>query len=223
MKIPENVIIVAKAVLPFLVVMILFIFVGQFGFGKIAGIREEVATAENEQNILTQKLDILKSIQSTGAGSSNLAVTALPDANPALSVISQIKILAGSSGVTLSEVKAGASTLDTTGLSATGVSFNVAGSEAQVQSFINSISSFAPISIVDKIKISESTPGVSLANVSVKSFWAPFPTKVPAITTAITDLTATEKQTLQGLSSLKQPVFVAIQAAPGGRADPFSP
>jgi hypothetical protein len=57
----------------------------------------------------------------------------------------------------------------------------------------------------------------------VKSFYAPFPTKVPAVTSAIPDLTATEKQTLQGLSNLTQPVFVAIQAAPGGKADPFSP
>jgi Tfp pilus assembly protein PilO len=223
MKIQENVIMVIKAVVPLFIVVILFAVVGQFGFGKIAGIRDQISTAQSDQKILSQKLDILKNIQSTGAQSSNLVATALPDGSPALSVISQIKILAGSAGVTLSEVKAGASAVDTTGLSAVSITFNVAGSRSQVESFVNMISSFAPVSVVEKIKISESAPGTALANVSIKSFWAPFPTKVPAITTAITDLTAAEKQTLQGLSSLTQPVFVAVQAGAGGKADPFSP
>ena len=223
MKIQENVIMVIKAVVPFFIVIILFAVVGQFGFGKIAGIRDQISTAQSDQKILSQKLDILKNIQSTGAQSSNLVASALPDGSPALSVISQIKILAGSAGVTLSEVKAGASAVDTTGLSAVNITFNVAGSRTQVESFINLVSSFAPVSVVEKIKISESAPGTALANVSIKSFWAPFPTKVPVITTAITDLTAAEKQTLQGLSSLTQPVFVAVQAGAGGKADPFSP
>ena len=223
MKIQENVIMVIKAVVPFFIVIILFAVVGQFGFGKIAGIRDQISTAQSDQKILSQKLDILKNIQSTGAQSSNLVASALPDGSPALSVISQIKILAGSAGVTLSEVKAGASAVDTTGLSAVNITFNVAGSRTQVESFINLVSSFAPVSVVEKIKISESAPGAALANVSIKSFWAPFPTKVPVITTAITDLTAAEKQTLQGLSSLTQPVFVAVQAGAGGKADPFSP
>jgi hypothetical protein len=223
MKIQENVLIVIKAVVPFFIVIILFAVVGQFGFGKITEIRDQIALAQSNQKVLTQKLDILKSIQSTGAQYSNLVVAALPNASPALSVISQLKILAGNQSVILSEVKAGTSTADTTGLSAVNISFNVAGSRGQVEAFINAINSFAPIAVVDKIKISESTPGSAIANVSVKSFWSPFPTKVPEITSAIADLTPAEKQTLQDLGKLTQPVFVSIQAGGGGKADPFSP
>jgi len=223
MKIQENVITVIKAVLPFFIIVILFAAVGQFGFGKIAVVRDQISSAQSDQKILSQKLDVLKSIQSSGAQFSNLVVAALPDTNPSLSVIAQIKALAGSAGVALSEVKAGSPTVDSTGLSAVNVSFNVIGSRVQVESFIKAIASFAPISVVDKIKISESVLGATLANVSVKSFYAPFPTKVPAVTSAITDLTAAEKQILQGLSSLTQPRFAMIQAGGGGKADPFSP
>jgi hypothetical protein len=223
MKIQENVITAIKAIVPFFIVVILFATVGQFGFGKIVVIRDQIATAQSDQKVLTQKLDILKNVQNAGAESSTLVVSALPDANPALSVFSQIKILAGSVGVTLSGIKAGAPAVDTTGFSTVDIFFNAIGPRNQVESFINAISSFAPISIVDKIKISESAPGAALANVSVKSFWAPFPTKVPEITSAITDLTVAEKQTLQDLGKLTQPVFATVQAGGGGKADPFSP
>ncbi len=223
MKIQENVKIVIKAVLPFIIVIILFVTVGQFGFGRIVEIRNQIAGAQSEQKILTQKLDILENIQSSGTQFSNLAVAALSDSSPSLSVISQIKILAMKEGIVLNQMKASSPTIDPAGLSTISISFNAAGSRTQIESFINAISSFAPISIVDKIKISESAPGAALANITVKSFWAPFPTKVPAVTTAITDLTSAERETLQNLGNLTQPVFVSIQASQGGKADPFSP
>jgi Tfp pilus assembly protein PilO len=223
MKIQKNVLTVIKAVIPFIVVIILFAIVGNFGFGKITEIRDQITAIQSEQKVLTQKLDILKNIQSSGAQSSNLAATALPDSNSSLSVISQIKSLSGQTGVGLSGVKAGSPAVDTTGLSSINISFNLAGSRTQVEQFVNMVSSFAPISIVDKIKISESAPGVALANITVKSFWSPFPTKVPAVTSAIIDLTPAEKQILQSLGSLTQPMFVSIQAGQGGKSDPFSP
>ncbi len=223
MKVQENVLIVIKAVLPFVVVIILFIVVGNFGFGKITEIRDQVAGAQNEQKTLTQKLDVLKNIQTLGAQSSNLVAAVLPDNNPSLSVVSQIKILAGNAGIILSQVKAGSPTVEASGLSAVSITFGANGPRAQVESFINTISSFAPISIVNRIKITESAPGAATANITVKSFWAPFPTKIPPVTSAIVDLTPAEKQTLQNLGSLTQPIFTAIQSSPGGRSDPFAP
>ncbi len=222
MKIQENVLIVIRAIVPFVVVVILFAIVGNFGFGKIVEIRDQIAGAQNEQKILTQKLDILKSIQNSGAQSSTLVAIALPDSNPSLSVVSQIKTLAGSQGVILSQMKTGSPTVDATGLSTVSVSFGVTGSMTQIEFFIAAISSFSPISIVDKIKVSESAPGTALANLTVRSFWAPFPTKVPAVTSAIPDLTPAERETLQGLSSLTQPVFTITPAGQGGRSDPFT-
>lgn len=222
-KIPENVMMVLKAVLPLVVVAILFVVVGQFGFGKISEVRDQIGSAQNDQKILSQKLEVLRNVAATGAQSSNLAVMALPDSNSSLSVIAQIKVLAGREGLTISEIKSGSPAVGTKGLSAVSISFNVAGTRAQIESFITGIGTIAPISIVDKIKMSESTPGTTLASLNIKSFWAPFPTKIPAVTTALTDLTPAEQQILQGLGGLIQPVFSQVVANQGGKTDPFAP
>jgi Tfp pilus assembly protein PilO len=221
-KIPDNVATTLKAVFPFFVVIILFVIVGKFGFGKIVEIRDQIKKTQNDQQVLTQKLDVLRNIEATGEKSSNIAVNALPDTNPSLSVISQIKILSGKIGLTVSEIKAGSPGVNSSGLSQVNVSFKVIGPREQVESFVTEISKIAPITIVDKIKISESTPGTSMGNISVKSFWAPFPTKIPAVDKAISDLTSQEQQTLQSLSELTQPIFTDIPAGEGGRNDPFS-
>ena len=222
-KIPENVMSVIKVILPLLAILLLFVIVGKFGFGKIANIRTQISAAQTEQKVLSQKLNILTNVAATGEQFSNIAVSALPDSNPSLAVVSQLKILAGTDGLLISEVKSGSPANDNTGLSAVSVSFNVIGSRIQIESFINKISSIAPITIVDKIKINESSPGSSVANIVVKSFWAPFPTQIPPVSQAIADLTPDEQQTMQELSDLKQPIFSQIPAAQGGKSDPFSP
>lgn len=221
-KIPDNVMTILKAILPFFVVVALFVIIGNFGFGKISEVRDRIASALADKQVLTQKLDILKNIEVNGEKFSNIAVSALPDTNPSLAVISQVKILSGKVGLTISEIKAGSPGTNTSGLSFVNVSFKVMGQREQIESFITDISSVAPITIVDKIKLSESTPGVSMASVSVKSFWAPFPTKIPAVDKAISDLTPQEQKTLQSLNSLTQPIFTTIPAGVGGKSDPFS-
>lgn len=222
-KIPENAKSVIKVALPLLAVLVLFAIVGKFGFGKISDVRGQVAAAQTEQKVLNQKLNILTNVAVTGEQFSNLAVSALPDSNPALAVISQLKILAGTDGLLISEVKSSAPIEDPTGVSVVNVLFNITGSRVQIESFINKIGSIAPITIVDKIKIIESAPGASTGNITVKSFWASFPAKIPPVSEAISDLTPEEQQVMQDLNVLKQPVFNQIPPAQGGKSDPFSP
>lgn len=221
-KIPENIMSVIKVFLPLLAVILLFVIVGKFGFGKISNIRSQIAIAQKEQKILSQKLNVLTNVAATGEQFSNFAVSALPDSNPSLSVVSQLKILAGGDGLVISEIKSGSPASNATGVSAVNVSFNVFGSRVQIESFINKISTIAPITIVDKIKINESAPGASVGNITVKSFWAPFPTQIPPVSQAIADLTSDEQQIMQDLSTLKQPVFSLVLPTQGGKSDPFS-
>lgn len=222
MKIQQNTLILLKKILPLLGTIILFVIVGQFGFGKIFEIRAQIGTAETNQKTLTQKLDILRNISGTGAQMSNFAVAALPDSNPSLAIMSQIKILAGSNLLAISELKVGSPVVDPTGVSMVGISFNLTGTMTQIESFVESVDNLAPISNVDKIKLSESASGSALGVISVKSFFAPFPTKVPAITQAIPDLTVDEQTTLQNISKFTQPTFSEVPAASAGKTDPFS-
>jgi hypothetical protein len=223
-KIPENIITVVKAFLPLFTIIILFVIVGNFGFGQIGQIRDKVISAESDQKTLTQKMEVLRNVSAQGAQISNFAVAALPDSNSSLAVMSQLRTLAQNQNLFIANIKSSDPTTDPTGLSSVGISFNLSGgSRAQLESFANSLGSIAPITLVVKIKLSEDSPGSALANVSVKSFWAAFPTKIPALTEAISDLTPDEQQLLQKISALTQPVFVQLPpAGGGGRSDPFS-
>lgn len=122
----------------------------------------------------------------------------------------------------MSELKSGSPGFDPSGLSVINISFKLTGPRAQIATFVSDIASIAPITVVNKIKISESSPGLSFATISVKSFWSPFPTKIPAVDKAVSDLTPAEQQTLQDLGSLVQPIFNQVPVGAGGKSDPFS-
>lgn len=223
-KIPENQIIMLKAFLPFLVIIFLFFIVGQFGFGKISDIQTQIQTAQTQANILNQKIQTLNNISQNGAKLSNVASNAMPDSNPDLAVIGQLQLLASTSGLGITQLKAGSPGVDASGLSDVEITFDLSGPWPGIESFLKGISTIAPITLIDKIKISEQSVNSSNDIISVKSFWAPYPKKVPAVTEAIQGLTPSEQQILQTVSALTQPASINLPAVSnGGRSDPFNP
>jgi len=221
--IPENIKIIITSAAPLTIVLILFLITGSFGIGKVTDLRSQVDTASSQQNTLNQKLNILQTVSPSLSSSSNLATTALPSDNAAILTISQLKFLASTNSVTLSGTKSGAAVIDSTGLSRVDITFDVTGTRPQVITFLKSISTIAPISVVDNIKLNENS-GVTRATTTVRAFWSPLPAKLPPVTTALTDLTQDEKDTLNSISALVQPVFLTLPpAGGGGKADPFAP
>lgn len=221
-KIPENVLVIVKAVLPLIVIITLFIILAKIGFGKITEIRGQITEARKDQAVLTEKLDLLRTVAVTGAEDSNIAVNSLPDGSPSLAAIAQIKTLAANSNLILRSVKStaaiGSSTND---LNDVQITFDVLGSKADIENFLVAIDKFAPISLLHSVKITQTT-GVFTADVTVKSFWASLPTKLPSSVEQFTELTVEEKQILADLTNLAQPVFIALPP-PGSefKLDPF--
>ena len=213
-----------SSVLPLLVVVFLFIIVGNFGFSRIAGVRQQISQSQRDKAVLGQKLDLLSTVSATVATEATIASVAVPAGNSVLAVIWQLKTLGVGSGVLLSNIKAAAEVKDESGLSRSDVSFEVSGARSSVLAFLKGISEFAPLVVLDKIKLNE-IGGAVRANIALKSFWSEFPTKLPATTEPITDLTTEERKILGELSALRQPAFVEIPAAAqtSGRSDPFGP
>src|ERR1035437_1222680 len=110
---------ITLAALPLIVSIILFILVGGFGISKINEVRLAVKSAGNDQTTLTQKLNLLQTLSQTAALGENVAVFALPDTNPTLTVLSQLNSLAGANGIVLSKIQSGAATVDNLGLNET--------------------------------------------------------------------------------------------------------
>jgi len=220
--IPENIKIIIASVAPLLIVLILFLVVGNFGLSQVRGIMSKISDAGKTQNILTEKLNLLQAVSTTLGNAPDVATTALPSANSALTAISQLKNLGFSNSIVLTNVKAGSETVDPSGLSKVDITFEIAGPRSQIVAFVKSIPGVAPVILVDSVKLNESQ-GTARATIGVKTFWAPLPATLPTVSTALTDLTADEKKTLTTISSLTQPVFLVLPpASGGGKADPFS-
>lgn len=218
----ESIKMVITSLAPLLIVLLLFAVVGKFGISKVTDLRTQLNSLQKDQTVLSQKLNILQSLSQTLSQGSGFAMSAFPEDNPALTVISQLKRIAPTGGVSLTNIKAGAEVKDKSGLSRVDVSFEATGPRSSVLAFIKDIQTLAPITLVDKVKITE-LGGIAKADVSVKSFWSALPTSIPSVAQPITDLTSQEKSVLGTVSSLLQPSLTNVSPVSGGKSDPFSP
>ena len=208
------------AALPLLIVVILFISLGNFGISRVNALRDQVQIAQTDQSTLNEKLNLLQALSPMAATGMNSAIAALPDSNPSLIATTQLKIAAGSNGVLLSAIRSVGGADDGTGLIGTAITFTVDGGRAQVISFLNSTTQLAPMIVIDNVTSSE-TLGSVKADVKARSFWAPLPVKIPSVTQPITDLTATEKATLTKVTGLTQPAFIEVTPTVGNNPSPF--
>jgi hypothetical protein len=220
-NLPESVKATIKASAPLAVVIILFILVANFGIPRVAGLRDQVTTAQSLKATLSQKLSVLQSFsQSSASGSVTAAVTALPDANPSAIVVSQLKNLASGGGVNISGIKSGSGST-TSSLSGINTSFQATGPRDAVINYLKNIETIAPITVVSSIRLIENA-GVATADVSVVTYWAPNPTVIPSVTQPITDLSASEKQELTQIAGLIQPTVVqSLPSETGVNPAPF--
>lgn len=214
-KLPEGVRQTLIASLPLTIVIILFLVVGNFGISKVLEVRDQIKIAQANEATISQKLNLLQTISGAAATGAISATAALPDSNPSLTVISQLKFIAAQSGVVLSSIKSSVGPLNSAGLTEADISFTADGASFQIFGFLDGTAQIAPITIVDKVKMVESA-GAVRADINVKSFWAPLPKTIPNITQPITDLSANEKLTLTKINALIQPTFVQVTPSQGG-------
>lgn len=210
------------AVVPLIIVIILFLTVGNFGISKIQDIRAQITEGNNTVATLTQKLNILQTLSATATQGSAVAIAAVPDTNPSLIVISQLKSLAAAQGVAISGVKSGSGPMNPSGLGEVDITFTLDGPRGNVFAVLASTATVSPILVLDKVKISESA-GAVRADATVKSFWAALPKAIPAVTQPVTDLTESERKIITSLQALTQPVFteVAPSEVSGVNTAPF--
>jgi len=212
------------AVKPFLVLALL-ITVSLVGFSRglyqIGSLRQESVAAGKSQNILKSKLDMLISNEINVAADANYAVSFLPGENPALLVLYQLRSSAASSGLLLSNFKVGSEMKNAGGFMTVSISFNVEGPLSQILDFVNSIKVISPNVWIAKTEL-DFTGETLQAVIDTKSYWAPFPAKIPALTEPITSLDISEKEIIFNVSGFSQPSFVTLTpGAPRENLNPF--
>lgn len=206
--------------LSIMIVLILVIF--KVGVSRIKTQRAELQKATKNETILGQKQQVLQTIENNILSYADTAITAMPDKNPSLAALSQLKNLAERNTLNLNSIEVGGKVANKSGTSKTTISFEVEGTLSQVLNYLLSTKNFAPLSTIDRVEIAQAG-GVIRANVDLAVFWAPLPTKLPAMVEPVSELTASEENLITELLSLEQPLFSqVIPEAPSSRIDPFA-
>lgn len=205
-----------------LAMIALSVIVFKVGVARISVQRADFRKAVKNETILAQKQQVLQTLESNILSYADAATIAMPDKNPSLIALSQLKTLAENNGLNLSEIKIGSKTSDKSGTFKTTILFEAEGALFQVLNYLVSIKSMAPLSVINRVDITQRGE-VIRASVSLVVFWAPLPTKLPAISEPVRELSADETNLITELSNLEEPLFTEVlPAAPSGRIDPFS-
>lgn len=207
---------------PFVSLAVLF-FVASFGIRigltEIGKQKAEIAKIKKETTILSEKEKLLKTVQTSYADKIEIFSQAIPEKNPVLSVISQLKFFAQNKSLFVQKLKVGGGT-PSKGLSSVSVSLDVAGPLPSIVEYIEGLGKLAPIITVQKIKLNQS--GETTASLNLMAYFAPLPTKIPSLKDPAKSLTADEKTTIEKVIALTPPLFLnLVPTGVTNRVDPF--
>jgi len=211
-KISENDKRILKSVAPLVIIAVLFFVVIKVALPQLSSLKSQITGAKKVKSVLTEKIKILSSVSAMIGD--NSAIYALPKSNPALQAVSNLNLLASTNSVSVSDIRSSiANSGAVSNLSSVTISFSATGIREQLIAFIKSIDTVSPIMIVDKVDITDNQ-GINTASLTIKTYFASLPEKIPTITEAVTDLTPGEKALLSQISKLSPPLF--IDASVGG-------
>lgn len=212
----------AVPTLTIFVLIILSFFTYRYVSGRIVQQRVNLSTARKNEEILTEKLRILSDLSVLSTDENITALNAaLPNTNSALMMLSQIKNIVSTYGISLSSLNISQPVEEKTGTSRIEMNFDIEGGQDQIFSFINSLYLASPVKKLRKFELI-SVGGVVRGEITMSVFYAPFPTKIPPVSEPVKDFTLAELETLTLVSSFSQPDFVELEPQLGiGRPDPF--
>ncbi|OGM86730.1 hypothetical protein A2614_00170 [Candidatus Woesebacteria bacterium RIFOXYD1_FULL_40_21] len=207
-----SIILTALAILSFVVI--------NFGLAQISKQSQAVSEAKVNEKILAEKEATLTEISATVAKEAASVSLALPEENPALAILSQLKLLALSKTIVLSNIKVGVGSQEEN-LLRVNISFNANGQDINVLDFLSSIKNISPITTIEKIKMSQ-VSGVLSADTNVRGYWSLLPKTLPKVTEPVTNLSEPERNLLEKVMALTPPSFTQVTpSAPSIRDNPF--
>ena len=191
------------------------------GLGRLGEQSRVLSEAKKTQSILQQKESLLRQREAEVSSQIDILANVIPEKNPALTMITQLKNLALVNAVFLTSFKIGSQN-DSGAVSFVDLNFDAEGGVSSLVTFLSSLKGLAPLSAIDKAKLNQ-LGGTGAVNVSTRVYFAPYPQKLPSLTEAINDLTDEEKSLLDSLSSLTLPTFTTLTPQePSIRENPFN-
>ena len=202
---PPNIKILAVPLVSLFGIIICFIVAFKIGLGKIADQNKKIKTIGKNIIVLEKKQSTLAQVKATLQDDIQFFSLALPDSNPSLSIIYQIRNFSAKNALLFQNIKSGSEGKEKD-YSNVDLNFDLSGDLYGIFSFVKTTESFAPIVSVEKIKITQSG-GVYMGSVTLRGYWADFPKKIPAIAQPISDFSDEEVEVILKISQLSIPPF----------------
>ena len=206
--------------------LVAYIFSGKYLLDKLFFLRKEIVVPQEEGKELKRKLVVLQDSDASVNTFKDKVVLALPDANPILVGIAQIRKIASEEGAGISNLAGGQPT-SKGNLSQTLVSFDLDANTQQAFNVFRKISNSAPLSTLTRLSLSKQTES-SRFSLSLNFYWAPLPQTITAVTGVSNQLSEAEEAVLRQISTLSYPELGEDSTAPvirgsvPDRDDPFT-
>lgn len=175
-----------------------------------------------QNTILAAKKQFLGSVDSEAlAEDVQVTVVAVPGQDSTLAALSTVRLLASENGMKIDKIQVGGSAGKEGEIGKSTLSFEIGGPLAGVVSLLDKLQAAAPITKLSKVGLAAAGGDVS-AELDITAFWSELPTTLPAADSPLADLTASEREILAQLKSLRRArVSGIIPQAPEGRTNPF--
>ena len=209
-----NMRILAFPVLVIVVSISLVIGLAKFGYPRITSLFSELRDAKKSEEMLEERLSILREFRGGAEQSSDITFIVLPDKNPGSWLLSQLKALTPGYALKIgsTEVKKKG---ENEGIKSGQMDIQLESDNfTTVANFLLELDDLAPINTIDEVEI-ESQQGVIGVKLVLNLFWSELPTQLPAISEPLKELSASDQETLRKVLSLKLPIF--------GRLEPEAP
>jgi len=194
------------------------------GYSRITAQLNELKESSQVEESLEGKLSILKKVSTTFDGSSSSVLVALPEENPGVQLISQMKLYAADNVIPLNriEMKGLSDVSDTLTKIQIISEFEPVDYKSAI-SLLRSFQSSSPISSLDSLKVETMDGGVLIAEAEISVYWSKLPTELPPLTEAVKEFTSDELVFLSEISGLSQPQFTIMPpSSPSQRENLFN-
>lgn len=217
---PNFRVLVLPAVL-IVILAILTVVVFKNGVTRISAQIKSLEESKKTENVLQEKVDVLRRIEGVVLGQADITALALPEKNPSLLMMHQISQEAERTGLVVLDRKTSSVPKPIGDMFSMTLVITIDGGLPEMVNMAKSIKQLAPLSSVNLLKLRKEG-GKLVMEVDLSVFWGDFPTLLPPLTEPIKTLTQNEEAKVAELAKLEKPVFVTLEASdPVVRENPF--
>jgi hypothetical protein len=218
-----------KGLSPFISFLVFVLFVGLivassvFWFNQVASIQKNIDSLKSDIGVLENNLSVLQKVTGDVLSLADTAAVALPFDDPLAIVISQMRSQAKDLNINLINLKLKSGQADVgDNLHQSEIEFDVEGTLSSLITYLERIKNSSPLTYMENVQIDPYLNNFR-ATITLSSFWADLPDKLPSLEEPITDLGSSEKDIMAKLSAFERPQFIELApATPSARANPFS-